>query len=81
MLYPKEAEIVNILRGVVVYSNLYSLITIRDRINEVLLANGHPYICGASIGLQLNDTNSMEFNYYLESTDPQYEHISGVMVI
>lgn len=81
MLYPKEAEIVNILRGAVAYSNLYNLIAIRTRINEMLLSNGHPFTCSSSIGLQLTETNSIEFSYYIESVDPQYEHISGIMVI
>lgn len=81
MIYPKEAEIVNIIRGAVAYSNIHNLAVIRNKINEILTANSHPYSCTTSIFLQLNDAGQVEFNYYIASTDPQYDDISGIMSI
>lgn len=74
-MYPRESELINIIRQVV--QETHNLIEVYQYINERI--EGHPFVCAPSIALMLTEGGGVEFSYYLISSDERYPDISGVM--
>jgi len=80
MNYPKEANVIYIIRNVVT-TNVGNLAAIKNNINNKLKENNHPFQCTNFLSLELNNVGQTEISYYLENTDEQYENISGITTL
>ena len=75
MVYTRENEIINILQGV-----KNNPLTAMGCVAQAILDGGHPYTCDL-LQFTIDGARPPEFSYYLTSTDPQYDDISGVMSV
>ena len=79
MNYPNESAIITIIQEALQYKD--NLLFMKNYINERLERDSHPFTCSSGLTIMLTEEGSMQFSYYIISTDSQYSNISGVMSI
>lgn len=78
MLYTKENELINIFMLALQWKS--NLLEMKQFINDTFIEQGHPYIC-STIQISITDTNQIQYDYYFQNTDGNYEDIVGLHII
>lgn len=77
MIYTQESELINIFIMSLSYKD--NLIEMKKYMNMRFVAMEHPFIC-SSIQVSITDIDQIQYDYYFENTDGNYEDISGVFI-